>query len=433
MRRACLQLWWVAGLAGCAPVELPGPASRVVQYDAASRYAVCAPVASVADGEHCRCGSDCAGPGSTCLTEEVTGMPGGLCAASCFNGTSCPTGYQCSDTVCYRSCQTNADCGAQSYCLIGRCTPMCLSNADCQSGNCNPYLGNCLPPGQTAPGGGLDARCTQNSDCKSNYCLYGHCATACSTEVGTCPEGGVCWQVEGEMGICYPSCDLATGCAYTDRRCEVRSVGQTPSCLPTTNAGCFGPTPSPTAGHKCGCDADCDPGSTCLTESVSGLPQGICAVNCQTDADCPGNDQCAQVVGFCFPRCTLDDVCELGRLCGWGACLPYCVLDSECLSGKCDRYTGQCVPGPATGGGVQAACARSSDCKSEWCSTSTPHQCITWCSTTRGVCPEGALCVPGGPTLDSGWCAKPCNTDADCPQQGLHCVATGNGQPNHCE
>lgn len=421
-----------AFLAGCLPVAEAPPDSRVVQYDAGAGVLRCAPTGSRPLGQHCQCAADCAGESSTCLTEETSWFPQGLCATSCLGGAPCGTGFVCRDIVCYPACQANQDCPPQAHCVLGACIPSCTSDEDCLSGYCNRYNGRCLVAGTTAKGLGLDAPCTSDSQCRSEICIGGHCATPCSVELGQCPESGVCARVQGDVGLCLAPCTPPGPCPSADRRCASLHAGAPPACLPTTSTGCYGRTPSPTAGSACGCDADCDSGSRCLTEAAAGFPQGLCAAVCKDDSGCPATHHCFG--GLCLKRCVVDDACGLGRLCGFDICYPYCVTDAECVNGTCDRYSGQCKASATSGGGVGATCTGNSACKSGLCDKfHLDGSCATYCSLERGACPDQALCVRATADGDVGFCARVCQSATDCPQVGAACVPTGAGLPNHCQ
>lgn len=417
----------VALSAACAPVPTPPPASRVVDYDAGTTLSLCADAGSRLPGQHCRCERDCAGD-TICLKEEVTGDPQGLCAAACFSGSGCDAGFSCSNTVCYQQCQAPEDCPPQSNCVLGQCLPFCIADSECLSGNCNRYIGTCLPTGQTPGGAGLDAVCQNNIECKSNLCLDGHCSSPCSVSKGGCPEDGVCARVKDDLGECFLPCTPPQACATSDRRCASVSPGAPPSCLPTTSTMCAGKQPSPTGGRPCGCDDDCDTGTRCLTEfSGVGFPQGVCQQNCNTTADCTSPDVC--LAGVCWVGCSSTDQCDPGRICISGICLPYCLNDSDCLGGQCNRYSGRCKATPEVDGGVGATCASDADCKSGTCDTGghSDGECLTYCSAAPNSCPDSALCIKFSGVAQSGSCQLPCSSPADCPQANTTCHTSGAG------
>ncbi len=413
----------------CSQAETPTDASRIVMMDAATQ---CASPGSRAAGFHCSCAADCVGDNITCLTEETSGDPRGLCAAPCFGGAACPTGSACGDDVCYLTCTTPADCGPDTLCITGLCLPHCDADGDCLSGHCNGYIGRCLAPGAPIPGLGLDAPCATNAECRSDVCTGGHCTTPCSVAAGLCPDDGICVRASGDVGLCLVPCSTDAPCESPDRRCAAINVDTPAACLPTSTAGCRGRLVEPSAGGVCGCDADCDDGTRCLREPTLAFPQGLCQLSCTTDAGCPATHACVGTI--CLPRCTSDDPCAVGRLCLAGVCYPYCVANEECLSGVCDREAGRCRP-PGAGRGVDATCAAGSDCASGICDTSThpDGQCEVACSTVRGACPDSAVCIPGRTVPTSGFCHLACTASSDCPQATARCVATGAGLPDHCE
>ncbi len=420
----------LALLTACDQPMAATDASRVLAIDAVT---ACATAGTIAQGEHCACASDCAGDNVTCLTEEVSMFPQGMCSSPCGGGTECPAGTTCRDEVCYRSCSEASDCGPESLCITGICAPHCDEDSDCRSGHCNGYIGHCLSAGAPIEGLGIDAPCTAGSECRSGVCTGGHCTSPCSVSAGLCPDGAVCALVSGDLGLCLLPCSADRPCESPDRRCAAINVDTPPACLPTSSAGCRGRLVSPSAGFGCGCDGDCDDGSRCVDEARAGFPQGLCAVACTDDAECPTSHAC--LGGVCLHRCVTDDVCGIGRLCVADACYPYCVDDAECQSGFCDREAGRCGTSPRAGRGAGATCAADTDCASSICDTSlhADGACLVLCSTTRGACPDEAVCVPDGPGATQGTCSLPCGTASDCPQATARCVPSSPGVASHCE
>jgi hypothetical protein len=192
------------------------------------------------------------------------------------------------------------------------------------------------------------------------------------------------------------------------------------------------PTPgSARGGEACRCDTDCEPGASCVSERVAGVPGGACLKRCDATmptACGPGGfcltDGTNLMSGFCLRACTKASDCPAGRVCFDGACNYHCSADSDCLSGHCDPYRSLCSDGtPRTGGGLSAKCLRREDCRSGFC-TSDSRRCLTTCQASRPACPEGGICalVDG----DLGTCYPPC-VNGNCVDPTLICRLTPAG------
>ena len=98
----------------------------------------------------------------------------------------------------------------------------------------------------------------------------------------------------------------------------------------------------------------------------------------------------------CFTDC--DDRCvSTGTTAGQGP-VPVdptgCQNNTECARGYACSSTGECVPeGAGAQSGLCEACATRADCRE-----------------------DGALCLVLNAASESGFCGRPCQADADCPQ-----------------
>jgi hypothetical protein len=76
-----------------------------------------------------------------------------------------------------------------------------------------------LLEGEVVKGEGLNAPCSDDSDCRSGFCSRkGQCRTFCDPLVQHCPEGGVC-----RGGVCETSCSSDDDAGLDDSdagRCE---------------------------------------------------------------------------------------------------------------------------------------------------------------------------------------------------------------------
>jgi hypothetical protein len=161
----------------------------------------CGEAGATPDDGRCRCDRDCepSSGGTYCLSEYAYGWPGGSCAHLCEQDVECSEGFICNGGLCYALCTTTSDCVAGRICQSrhpGRPVPLCLAvcdeDADCDNQRCNVYSGKCLLEGEDVRGGGLNAACESDSECRSGRCEEGVCTTSCDMSSPRCPEGGVC-------------------------------------------------------------------------------------------------------------------------------------------------------------------------------------------------------------------------------------------------
>jgi len=97
----------------------------------------------------------------------------------------------------------------------------------------------------------------------------------------------------------YPSCASSADCG--GRICRKDSTCERPSDY----------------GHLCERDVQCkDDGVSC--SRPDGWPQSICAVECS--AACPQNTACADMLGYCVPKCGSPSDCGAGLNCSQGLC-----------------------------------------------------------------------------------------------------------------
>jgi hypothetical protein len=186
------------------------------------------------DSSDCPSGSVCFGPGTggkycvrgNQLQRDVPSSGGSKGGASCTKNADCRSGLcdqnKCADTCCvdaectggavcrfgtlqghftlncaqgaalaadYASCSENSDCKSGA-CYLGKCRPACCGAKDCV-GISNPKCSTLiLPPDSVnvcVSGAGplaLGATCTQDSDCKSDFCNPDEktCAEVCCTD-----------------------------------------------------------------------------------------------------------------------------------------------------------------------------------------------------------------------------------------------------------
>ncbi len=296
----------------------------------------------------CLADGDCAGDES-CLQNH--------CAAVCLADLDCPAGEICDADRCRPGCRLDSDC------IGGRCDPQslscvaCVSKDDCQLG----YLcqdGSCLagcegvrdcPGDQDCVDGQCQAPpCSSRFDCVGSECLI--CTDgACVPPPVSCFSDDECCVGFACLGwTCVPAeCSSAQDCAFM-QECSAGSCVDayseaTPYCQPC-GANPFGPT-------ECG-----DIENRCLiypyTDEFSAVSANYCAVDCQSQQDCPSGFVCrdVQLLGL---ACTLDSDCADGIPClmvdgsnsGYCPCHPSlnpCLQDG-CLINFCFRSGRSCT------------------------------------------------------------------------------------------
>ncbi len=211
-------------------------------------------------GSSCATDADCLS--GFCVDERELNSAGGVCSASCEDGSPCPEGSVCSSAgFCLPSCDGTLDpaeacerrgwvCGASESSRI--CLPACYEPADCAADRvCDGNL-QCRDPLAAPRGGcrispdcaplewclqehrygfpdGLCARvrCASDADCEGGLCLehtrpdgetQAYCAPRCA-DVSDCRDGYGCVD-----GACRPRCESDLHCTDDPfTRCDVAS------------------------------------------------------------------------------------------------------------------------------------------------------------------------------------------------------------------
>lgn len=425
-----------------------GPdASRVVEEDGPPAGEdgppSCGTGASVLAGGRCNCASECAN-GAICAGEQESGFPGGACFSVCIPGVpgNCGPKQVCLGQdnlgICTATCATSAECGPGRICGFSAgdpgCIPHCDEDIECRSGHCNVLSGLCTD-GLPVPGAGVDEPCARKEDCQSGICAFHRCVSLCDIEDPHCPSGAACTTGSAsESAFCHVRCAPDGRCPLEGTECRDSVVpAGLRICLPVEH--CLGRSAANTDGRPCGCDADCDPGSTCSAEGDFPNPHGACYRDCTQDRTaCGPGGKCNVVRGFsptraCHTPCKSTADCDVGRVCDpGGACEPVCWRDDQCQSGHCDRYSGFCKPQKASGFANGANCLLSEQCLSGICSNLNEggqKYCLSFCYVPAQGCPDGGVCVPFGPGQDLGVCQPRCSgSDATCPR-GARCSSAG--------
>jgi hypothetical protein len=325
-----------------------------------------------------RCGieDDCrTTEGYHCLDPDQTGPIPNVCLPFCTTAGGCPGGQSCHTggrpPLCHESagavngqpCEHHADCAAGSYCLAeralfggwpqGYCTQDCRSDAVCSNG------GVCVLSCSNEDDNLLNDPCnddgTPGSEDPSNL---GICMESCVRGTGSCPRPGyVCKSVGPGSGhnldVCAPDCgESAGGCGGVGWTCDpfagVFIGGATYGygrCQPPLDETALGGTCQVTSGCR---------GAFCISESLTGYPQGLCAEECGLGDPCPTGFECTGgglLAGLCFRPCTVGVTeCRPGTRCadlGWGVitCVPDCQSNADCDNTCCHQdVTGYCDP-----------------------------------------------------------------------------------------
>ncbi len=210
-------------------------------------------------GAACETDAEC--QTGVCLDERTLNSTGGMCSASCADGSPCPEGSACrTDGFCWRTCDWRPDsertceregfeCGSAD--LAGICLPTCYGarfcaadqtcdrNMQCRDPLAEPR-GACRINQDCAPleaclqehrYGFPDGQCTRlgcasDRDCDGGLCLEHtrpdgeirpYCAPRCATGAD-CREGYACVD-----GACRPSCESDLHCTDPFTRCDVAS------------------------------------------------------------------------------------------------------------------------------------------------------------------------------------------------------------------
>jgi hypothetical protein len=174
----------------------------------------------------------------------------------------------------------------------------CTTDAECANGtSCQVVVDDtstslvlrCMP---LAGANGKGIACASNADCRSGTCLYGYCATPCSTSAD-CSQAGTC-RAElvsvGGLSASFPMCAVlpctsSTQCDPGEVCSDIRLInGAYAAYCKQANQGA-----SP-VGAPCSSAADC-------ASALCPPWLGTCTAVCSGDADCGGNLACVDVYG----------------------------------------------------------------------------------------------------------------------------------------
>jgi hypothetical protein len=247
---------------------------------------------------------------------------------------------------------------------FGACkpTPPVCGAPECQPGEVRTCLDLCVTP---VPLGGSCSKdpCASNGICDNDaLCINGICQN----------------EDHGVLAPCNPN--LANQCANST---------YCPLATCPAQAVCSNPID-----HGYACDSNfsapkcrpCEPGTECV--------EGFCFKPCQTDADCPCDDDLS---------CAPTGFCQICKKVGDTDCGPQspCCDGSTCGAGRCCFSTGH-------------ACSSESEC----CGTNVCLGGIcSACTAAGAACTTDAQCC-GTATCKSGVCTVPCTAGLTCTVPG---------------
>ncbi len=359
----------------------------------------------------------------------------GQCAAGppkdCSDGNPC-TIDSCLAGACQHKpqgltvCDDGNPCTATDKCTAGVCQPgapvPCNDGNPCTDDVCFPSTGKCLSANAQT---GIP--CNDGNLCTTaDTCALG----ACSGKPANCEDGNPCTA---------STCDPKGGCVHSpldgapcndNNACTSADVCKKGVCgggqlacddaNPCTLDGCA-------AGGGCTHTAivgACSDGSVCTTGEKCG-PDGCKGGTVQicNDGNPCTNDTCDPQKGCAYVAnngpCNDGKACTLNEVCQGGSCAASKLLDCNdnvaCTADVCDGALGGCLHTPKV-----EACDDGDICTVDQCLTATgcKHTTIEKCCGGKQCAPT-EVCIQYPDTL-MPFCAKPCQSGADCPTSCCH-------------
>ena len=377
---------------------------------------------------------------------------GGSCATQCDDGKTCSNGEDCKAGQCLQGficgfdlCQdgkksgaeTAVDCGGgcTTKCAVGQ---GCATSKDCASTFCNGQV--CVPTGcddnAWTPGEGdvdcggpckkkcaVGKKCKTASDCGSTFCDGTVCvATACVDKKKSPLETDVDCG-----GACPKKCPLKGGCKKDDDCASTYCDGAV--CVA---ASCFDNIKNGTeTDEDCGgpCESKCSTGKTCKTgaDCVSTLCtiKGVCVLDQCATGVLDGDETDVDCGGSCKTPCLNGGKCKITADCFSSVCA---VKSLVCVKDACfdeqqggDEMAVDCGGGCAAGCATGAACKKTGDCLSGFCSVG--GLCVaTQCED--GMANANETGIDCGGSCDTACTfGVGCKTADDCST--LHCSKAG--------
>ena len=366
---------------------------------------------------------------ATCL-QYVCNKVSGICDAQNLNeGGPCEA--------------DSSACSSGDYCQAGVCivgvVPGCDDNNACTNDSCDPATGCVFAPNLTA--------CNDGEPCTlDDHCAGGKCGAG---QAKNCDDGSDCTTDSCKGGACAST--LLTGTACSDGSlCTVNDTCQFGSCVPGTalvcpdGVACTVPTCDGTTG-QCGSKAAFD-GASCQDASECTVGDYCLSGNCHSGyIYCGSSDPC--LIGACDAGsgkclfqpgadgvacsdgnpCTVTDLCKAGKCQSGGQ--KVCEAGQICAQVTCDINTGACVANP---NGLACddgnACTSGDHCQDGACVFSTVQTCDDSKPCTADACdPATAACSHSS-------ISGPCDDGSVCTQSD-NCVLGGclGGSPLDCK
>ena len=357
----------------------------------------------------------------------VTLKPKDLCD-TCSNDYPCDfIGGKClqwdgaGDKFCGKQCGSNAGCPPGFSCMSGTTPKQCVPTSQ----DCSNITMPCIP------------------DCANKYCGSNGCGGTCGDCDGNCVNG----QCEEPTNFC--SDKISGNYCSGDKLivCLGKQISQQFICNygckqnpPGTNDVC---NPAPGQGVQCddcATDSNCKTGYKCL--NWTSYPDiHWCAKKCTSDSQCQANHKCSSNTGACAPdwysKCVGNKVYTYDYCGNQLAYKKTCAASQDCTNGECVKNCSnacilsgqkQCV-----GSSSYQVCGNFDDDSCfEWGSTKScgsGEKCegsgkCTPVSGTGGQCDDcddasdcesGYKCLNWKNYPEINWCAKPCTSDSQCP------------------
>ena len=314
--------------------------------------------------------------------------------------------HQCIASCVVAGCSGGLDCDPGSgICMGGEAS---VGDDEAAAGDssmpveADASMRDTAPPAETAPP-------METGSCRSTTCP---CSGAASCDSKICADGSVVptdlWTAAGMVSFCTQPCCTSTDC---DMGTVCYAAGGSPAA-----AGNYCVSPawigrSTTQGTLPG-GSSCNTGRDCR----SGLCTGsTCADPCCTTQGTKEPNECASgttcrfakfpgaaaddtnFVAWCGPggngqngaSCSKTTDCASELCDGIDGCADACRNTSDCSSGESCAYVNPPAPndtavvaacfGGAGNGALGSACSGDSDCRSQFCDTTTTHECSDVC------------------------------------------------------
>ena len=189
--------------------------------------------------EGCFVHSDCSGISSICVSEAISGLPGGMCTAGCYDSTECASDSTClyfdGGGMCVPTCESDVDCPGSCLDLgvLGVCGAACVDDGAClERGFCDTSSGVCTW-GKEDCYSGFDDDMDGLADCADPDCAAESLCLTMDSDGDGVPDvtetlagtdslnpdtdgDGLCDGPNMVLPVCYPGEDLNVSGARDD-------------------------------------------------------------------------------------------------------------------------------------------------------------------------------------------------------------------------